>query len=124
MSLEFTVTSLDPTGQQLRRQERRATQQAHDRLHAKLQQLGLLVGLTSGQVNVGSRERGVQAHRNPASNAARHEAYELAARLEATLPDHAGTALAHRAQLVMVLLDPPGADRLAEHLSQARALLD
>lgn len=106
-----------------RRADRRAAQAAHDKLDHKLQQLGALLGLTAMQVNRASLERGGNAYRNPASNSQRVEAYELALRLEASLPDHAGTALHTRAQLVMFLLDPAGCDRLTEDLRLAREVL-
>jgi hypothetical protein len=75
------------------------------------------------QVNQASLERGQDAFRYPASNSQRNEAFELAAKMEASLPDHAGTALITRAELTILLLDPAGGDRLTEVLRRARLVL-
>lgn len=96
---------------------------AHDKLDAKLQQYGRLLGQTPMQVTQGSLERGGDSFRNPASNAQRVEAYELATCLEASLPDHAGTSFQVRARLIMVLLDPAGCDQLTSELRKARYVL-
>ena len=112
-----------PQAPEQARQSRRASQAAHDKLAEKLVALGKLANLTSLQVNVASRERGSEAYTEPASNAQRWEALTLAGQLEAGLPDLAGSALHKAAQLVMFLLDPAGATRLAEDLCQARKLL-
>lgn len=106
-----------------KRADSRAATAAHDKLEAKLQQFGKLIGLNPTQVTQASLERGGDAFRNPASNSQRVEAYELAAQLEASLPDHAGTSFFTRVQLVMFLLDPAGCDRLTEDLRLARFAL-
>lgn len=106
-----------------RRADTKAATAAHDKLKAKLQQLGKMIALTPIQVTQASLERGGDAFRDPASNSQRAEAYELAARLEASLPDHAGTALHTRTELVMFLLDPAGCDRLTADLRLARYVL-
>jgi hypothetical protein len=114
---------LAQTPEEIARQDRRARQVAYDKLAAKLVQLGALAGLTVGQVNVASRERAIGAHREPATNAERLEAFELASQLEGALPELSGTALCTAVQLLIFLLDPAGQARLRGHLRQARALV-
>lgn len=127
--LPFQPSAMQPeslpaqTSEEVARLDRRARQVAHDKLAAKLVGLGALAGLTPPQVNVASRERAVAAHREPATNGERLEAFELASQLEAALPELAGTALCTAAQLVMFLLDPAGQARLRSDLRQARALV-
>lgn len=103
--------------------DRRARQVAHDKLADKLVRLGAMAGLTAGQVSVASRERAIGAHREPATNAERLEAFELACQLETALPALSGTALCTAVQLLIFLLDPAGQAGLREQLRQARALV-
>ena len=95
-----------------------------DRLDAKLQQLAQLAQLPTPQLHKACLERAADALRQPASAGQLRDAADLAQRLEASLPDHAGTALRTRAALCIGLLDPPGAARLAHSLAYVRQVLD
>lgn len=88
-----------------------------------LSQLALLAGLAAPQFFQSCAQRRSDALRQPAAAGQRIDAAHLAKLLEASLPDHAGTALRTRAALCILLLDPPGADRLALALNFARQIL-
>ena len=96
---------------------------ARQRLDAKLQQLAALAGISTAQLFKSCLERATDALRQPASAGQLIDAADLAQQLEASLPEHAGTALRTRAALCLVLLDPPGSDRLALSLGYVRQVL-
>jgi hypothetical protein len=96
---------------------------ARPRLETKLQHLAALAGLAIPQFYKACRERATDAQLQPASAGQLLDTANLAQRLEASLPDHAGTALRTRAALCIVLLDPPGSDRLGHTLAYVRQVL-
>lgn len=99
------------------------TDPARQRLDAKLQQLAEHAGIAAPQLFKSCVERATDAHGQPASASQLIDAADLAQQLEASLPEHAGTALRTRAALCLVLLDPAGSDRLAQALAYARQVL-
>lgn len=89
----------------------------------KLQQLAELAGISPPQLLKACLERATDAQRQPATAGQLLDAATLAQQLEASLADHAGTALRTRAALCLLLLAPPGSDRLAVSLGSARQVL-
>jgi len=92
-------------------------------LLTKLQQLAELAGISPPQLLKACLERATDAQRQPASAGQLLDAATLARQLEVSLPDHAGTALRTRAAMCLLLLDPPGSDRLALSLGYVRQVL-